>query len=247
MRHPFSILLVAAAALACRIATADATGARAPTPTPTPTPARAAHPGPAGVKWGQSPAEVKAALSERYRFVKEFDDGPIHEQEYAGEFSGFATEAIAASFLDSRLGAFTVALRERDERPASRRWLEIVEKMADRYGEPDEISAVPTTVTGAVNVRAKAGAESRSSVSAWRSIQGVRPGLFQEIDRLARLGEWTAVAQWTFANGVVVAAGVRPGEPNQLGTRTLQPFWMFVTREAAEKMFGAKRTVPSEF
>jgi hypothetical protein len=159
--------------------------------------------GPLGLKWGQSVAEVKAALEGRYTLVEERATGLA----YTGAFAGEPTEALVFAFDGTGLGGLVVMYPSTDVRPAARRWVDLVEQMRSSYGEPTKITKEPG--------------------SAVRKELATR---YMLLDVQIAGGSWEPSATWTFANGVDVTIRVNVGAPNEHGNRPLQPVWIFGRR-----------------
>lgn len=202
------------------------------------------HPGPAGVAWGTSAADAKRLLATKLHLTWEGLESDEHAwlQHYTGEFAGLVVEQVEATFAydkarpqDRPLMVFVVILTARDERPASRRWLDIVEKMRGAYGEPSEFSAPPEDIGATVTDRAKQSEHFKNSLSA---LGGLLSGSrFSQLDREIAQGTWQPSARWRFRNHVMVGATVLVAQPDKHGHRDLKPVWLFVHEDLSKHFF----------
>jgi hypothetical protein len=188
-----------------------------------------------------SPRDAKAVLSRKLSLTWEGleTNGHAWLQDYSGEFAGFAVEQVEAAFAYDKekpkerpLMAVSVTFGARDERPASRRWLDIVEKMRSAYGEPSKLVAPPEDIGATFTDRAKQSEHFKGSLSALGGL--LSASRFDQLDRQIAQGSWEPAAGWRFQNHVVVAVTVLVGQPDKHGHRALTPAWMFLHEDMAK-------------
>jgi hypothetical protein len=199
-----------------------------------------AYEGPAGLKWGQSPGEVRKALSGRFHFVKEDTQKDVTAQSYTGEFSGFKVDTAISFFVASKLAGLTVLLPARDERPASRRWQDMVDAMTKAKGEPTEISSLPSQAKLSDAIKAYPGRSKAQiqQLSALFDAAASKAGMsgYEELDARVRRGEIAPYAQWRFKDDVRVTIALQVSQPDQAGQRRLTPVWAFMTTPGRDAM-----------
>jgi hypothetical protein len=202
----------------------------------------AEYEGPAGLRWGQSPAEAKTVLSAKYTFRREdsADKGQVLEQTWAGEFAGFKTESIAVDFFDKkRFVAFGATLPAKDVRPAARRWLDLVETTTKVHGAPSRFTPPPELQSArkiADNYPDLPNKERlqqlASQIDAFQETAGTSG--FDALDRKIARGDWEPVALWKFKGDTAILIKVEVGEPDSHGGRSLKPVWLAMSGEKLE-------------
>ncbi|HKJ71894.1 MAG TPA: hypothetical protein VKA55_09105 [Gammaproteobacteria bacterium] len=181
------------------------------------------YPGPAGLEWGMPESKAQKVLSQRFNYQEKYGVkfAQAVEYEYAGTFAGFDESRVVATMYRGEFVGLTVQLPVPVVRPATRVWMEAVDKMRGKYGDPDQRSATPDTMKDHL---AKRGVEVPSD----------KAGL---LDLKIRSGEWKPKALWRFDNEVVVAIVARLGEkgPDDYA-RPLKVFWSFAKLPAMRAM-----------
>jgi hypothetical protein len=223
--------------------TASASVASQPSPSASAAPEELAeYDGPAGLRWGQSPAEAKKVLSAKYTFLREdaADEGQVLEQTWNGEFAGFDPESIFVDFFDKkRFLAFGVTFPAKDVRPAARRWLDLVEATTKAHGPPWRFTPAPELPTAqklAENYpdlpnKAKL-KELAAQIDALQGVAGSSG--YDALDRKIARGDWEPMALWKFKGENTIAVKVDIGKPDKRGNRALKPMWVAMSGEKVE-------------
>lgn len=204
-------------------------------------PPLAEYKAPLGLTWGQSPKDAKAILSKRLTFRREYTDkeGTI-EQTYVGQFAGTDPEMIGVDFSvkDGLFGVVAV-YPAADERPASKRWEDLTEKMRAEYGEPAQFNAPPKTQAEAV---AEAYPETGNKAKIVTLMGAASPGRYEELDAKIVKGDWAPSAIWGFSNAAVLVLVNDIRDAN--GHHALKPYWFFGTKDGLKQM---SKSAPREF
>ncbi len=177
---------------------------------------RGEYAGPAGLTWGMSPDSVKELLKNRFTFEEKlyFENGLTLEHVYSGTFAGFGTETIATEFYENRLFGFVVILEDETIYPILKRWQEVVDKMTERYGEPDTLS-----------------------LSREEADPGENASILYKQNQILRIqrGELKPFAEWEFDNDVNVSVVIQLGKKDELGLRKMNVSWLFLYMKIADE------------
>lgn len=221
----------AGATSATPAASSEAVASAAPSATAKPKTIPKDYEGPLGLTWGQSPAEVRAALSKKFTFRREGMVGKMFSQTYAGAFAGQKAEEIDANFTDKKFIMLTAMYAAKDVRPASRRWRDLVDKTIETHGEPSKMAPIPEIpgLSGAASAY-----PNTPNAEKIRKLEAALDGMaeaagdtgYGALDRKIAKGDWTPSAGWKFANGAVIVVTVLVGDPDASGARALHPTWM---------------------
>jgi len=204
-------------------------------------PSKIEYPGPLGLKWGQSPAEVKDALSKRFEFSREgpTDNGAAFTMNFDGQFAGFETDGIEALFMNDRLVGLSVILARGDTVLPSVRWQKIVNQMTEAYGPPTKTNPTPRMPSFS-DVVAKSKTAKKDLKDSAASLDGVFGLVKQEwIEDQIRTGAWEPLARWRFKNGIVGMTAVRLDPPDEEGKRTLFVIWTFFDEQKVKTGFAS--------
>lgn len=189
---------------------------------------REPYEGPAGLRWGMSPDEVSTAWASKFTAV----DTPLAApgftaQVWTGEFAGERVEGIVTAFLDDSLAAVMVAYPSNDQRPATRRWMDIVEQMREAYGQPESMTDPPDKALSNELKKSKSRKAQKYARLAESVLAGTR---FDALDLMAIKGEWTPSAKWRFPGGAQVQVIVQVNSADESGMRTVSPLWRFESK-----------------
>jgi hypothetical protein len=174
--------------------------------------AKVDYQGPLGLKWGMSPAEVKATVGLRLHLEHEGKS----ELYFMGSFARRPGCSVAMTFFEGRLFLVDVLLAEPDSIPAHRRWRAIVDEMAGAYGPPAEIDVAPASA-----LRPKDQAVEDTMLN------------FE-----VREGRWQPRAAWVFPSARVETR-VGLGEPGDSWTRKMYVTWRFFNAEMMARATAA--------
>ena len=200
---------------------------------------------PLGLTWGQSPKEAKALLSKRLTFRREYptDNGATIEQSYGGQFAGVDTQMVGVDFSPSAgLIAVAAMYPAADDRPASKRWLDVVDKMRADYGDPTKFSAPPKTQAEAAAVAAEAYPDTPNKAKIATLLGASTIGRYDELDIKIVKGEWTPSAVWEFSNAMVLVLVNDTRDANS--KHSLKVNWMFMTKDSMTKIAKSR---PKDF
>lgn len=179
------------------------------------------YPGPAGLKWGASPDEVRKVLGAKFEFLKDNvagDKGVTHELSYKGTFGGFAADLVLAELFQEKLFGLVVMLQKADSRPAWRRWQEVVNAMTTRYGKPKTIENAPPKSAG----------ESAGGAGKPTALLLAMGGGADDFDAKIQDGSAKSpTAVWQFDHRVSIKVLVKVANPDAKGDRDLNVFWTF--------------------
>jgi len=202
--------------------------------------------GPAGLKWGQTRAEVRAILEEKFEFQDENPMDGVIIQAYTGEFAGEPADAIGVFFIDDKLVQLAVVYPSVDSRPASKRWEVIVQKMTETYGAPTAASNPPKGAEMSDAFKAYPNTKNKQRIQELaQAFDGANATLrYQQLDAAIVSGSWEPKAQWTFDADVRIEVSVRVDPPDEYGQRTLRVVWLF---NKYKIMAAAKAKAPRDF
>lgn len=183
--------------------------------------------GPLGLRWGQSADAVVQALEDRFEFEEQaielgHDASALLAE---GDFAGRRTEMVAFIFTTDELAVVLVSLQHLDQRPALRRWREVVDELRQVHGPPTSIAKEPALPGEAVAREAKKRPALRGTASLLEAMGGGgnRDALLEvEITN----GRWEPKAEWKFRNATI-AVRVSANEPDEFGVRRLSVDWLF--------------------
>ncbi len=172
---------------------------------PSPVAARASHDDrtnhelPFGLKWGQSPGEVKQALlAGGLSLQEERQLGPGHvKQAYQGVLLGVPANPVTTDFRENGLIALILVIPDNDARPATQRWQEMVDIMTRTGGEPSQATRLPQDDSG-----------------------------YALEDQKLKAGAACPHAAWFF-KGTAVTISINSSKLDGNGVRTLRPTWGF--------------------
>lgn len=154
------------------------------------------------LKWEMQPVDVERALKARAKVSARLatDKTGYRFEQFLGGFSGYDNALIEADFLDDGLNAISVQLPSKDERPAWRRWRDLVSQMREAHGPPD----------------------------AEQSSLEIPENSDELVDHYIATGKLSPHAIWRFRNGAQVVITVVVGDPDRAGRRSLTPAWFAV-------------------
>lgn len=186
--------------------------------------------GPLGLTWGLSPSEVKDALQGKLTFVEEFADerAKLFSQRYKGSFGGITPEGIEVAFREKKLIAVIAQLQANDVRPASRRWLELVEATVAAHGAPGQLSEVPKAPKLSAVLSAYPDTPNAGKI---RELGSLLDDMSEQsnaemLDRRIERGDWTPSALWKFQNESGIGVSIVVGPADRYGHHPLTPTWV---------------------
>lgn len=200
------------------------------------------YPGPLGLRWGQSPADVRSILANKMEFISEVPGSSNSYNTIDLRYGGrFADLPVAEALLKFHRGEFfylAVTLQTSKAGAASKVYFQVIEKMRQAYGSPTKESKPPQLA-------------SQQSISDHIPLADKRPWVLpllwneqtradsdklnQLYDLHIRTGLWDPFAGWRFPNGVIVQSFIHP-EPQKDGQAViLKPIWIFAKEDRIHK------------
>lgn len=190
------------------------------------------YPGPVGLKWGMATEEAKAILNKKFEFVEEefVEEERTLESTYAGDFAGFETEAVIASFFESKFASLAVSLARPDEVPLVVLWTKVAAAVEKQYGKASKFTTPPKSPASALAAMSggKRGKAAKEAVDAIESDP-------TWLDSKIRSGEWQPAAAWRFRNATIFVA-VTENMLDDGDRRNFKVMWMFVHNESLRKL-----------
>ncbi len=197
------------------------------------------HAGILGLAWGKTPAEARAILGPKLRFIEE---KPAHEevyhtldQRYEGDFAGLPTADIFLRFYKGKFFYMMVTLATRDAGSATRVFEDSRAKMRAAYG-PGRGYKAPIRLASRKAILEHLPLDEQTKKNGlpmlWNEAKEQNPmATFRLRDLYIRSHFWDPFEGWRFPNGVVIQTFVFEQFYKDHVGGTLKPLWIFCKKD----------------
>lgn len=201
------------------------------------------HYGIMGLAWGKTPADARAILAPKLKFVEEIaapEEGyNTIDQRYEGDFAGLRTADIFLRFYKGRFFYMMITLATTEPGSAVRVFQDVRAKMREAYGPgrgyraPIKLASQKAIIQ---NLELNEQEAKNGLPMLWNAQKEQNPAATNRmIDHYVRAHIWDPFEGWRFPNDVVIQTFVFEQFYKDRTGSTLKPLWIFCKKDVFDR------------